>query len=97
MPVDAWYADLGLVVEYHERQHTEQVAFFDRRLTVSGMPRGEQRKRYDDLRRKLLPANGLKLEILEFREFDHDRAGRLLRRDSDRTVVLRRLSNYRAG
>ena len=58
LPVDAYYADLRLVVEYHERQHTERVALFDDKNTVSGVPRGEQRRRYDDYRRTLLPEHG---------------------------------------
>lgn len=30
LPVDAYYSQLNLVVEYHERQHAEEVPFFDR-------------------------------------------------------------------
>ena len=29
LPVDAFYSDLKLVIEYRERQHTEAVALFD--------------------------------------------------------------------
>lgn len=43
LPVDAYYPDLRLVIEYHERQHTQRVALFVDRATVSGVPRGEQR------------------------------------------------------
>ncbi len=50
LPVDAFYESQKLVVEYMERQHAESVPFFDRRLTVSGISRGEQRKRYDERR-----------------------------------------------
>ncbi len=60
LPVDAYYPALKLVVEYHERQHSEAVALFDRRMTVSGVSRGEQRRRYDQLRREVLPKHGLK-------------------------------------
>ena len=94
LPVDAFYPDLKVVIEYHERQHRERVAFFDRRMTVSGMPRGEQRRRYDDLRRALLPENGYHLEILEWSEFEHDRAGRLLRGSRDASVVRQCLASY---
>ena len=37
LPVDAYYPQLNLVVEYHERQHTEPVKLFDKRETVSGV------------------------------------------------------------
>ena len=53
LPVDAYYPSLHLVVEYRERQHTEDVPFFDRRPTVSGVPRGEQPALYDQRRRGL--------------------------------------------
>ena len=43
LPVDAFYPDHRLVIEYRERQHSEPVAIMDRRMTVSGCPRGEQR------------------------------------------------------
>jgi hypothetical protein len=49
LPVDAYYRDHGLIVEYQERQHDEPVAHFDKpdRMTASGVHRGEQRKLYD--------------------------------------------------
>ncbi|MFG1277879.1 hypothetical protein [Xanthobacter autotrophicus] len=48
LPVDAYYPELGLVMEYHERQHDEPVPFFDRRITAAGIPRGEHRRIYDE-------------------------------------------------
>lgn len=91
LPVDAYYSELGLVIEYHERQHTGSVAFFDRRITLSGISRGEQRRRYDERRRTLLPAHGLDLLILSYSEFAHNRSGRLLRHAEDRAIVAHRL------
>lgn len=69
LPVDAYYPALKLVVEYHERQHTEKVGFFDKRMTISGMHRGDQRRRYDELRRTLLPAHGYRLQIFDYSEY----------------------------
>jgi hypothetical protein len=54
LPVDAYYAELNLVVEYHEHQHYEEVALFDRKIVPSGITRGEQRKKYDLRRRQVL-------------------------------------------
>ena len=51
LPVDAYYSSLKLVIEYYERQHTESVKLFDKRMTVSGVNRGEQRRIYDERRR----------------------------------------------
>ena len=36
LPVDAYYEELNLVIEYHGKQHTEEVHFFDKRITASG-------------------------------------------------------------
>jgi hypothetical protein len=47
LPVDGYWPTLGLVVEFQEKQHSEAVPLFDRRATVSGVPRGEQRRLYD--------------------------------------------------
>src|SRR5690349_18988115 len=55
LQVDAWYPDLRLVVEYHGTQHDEPVAFYDRRMTNSGVHRGIQRAMYDQRRRDILP------------------------------------------
>lgn len=81
LPVDVYYRELNLVVEYYERQHTEEVKFFNRRMTVSGVSRGEQRKIYDERRRIELPKHGIKLVIIDYKDFgttkklirDHDK------------------------
>lgn len=69
LPVDAYYKDLDLVVEYCESQHTESTPFFDNKPTVSGIPRGEQRKRYDRRRVEVLPKYEIKLISISYREF----------------------------
>ncbi|ODN70669.1 hypothetical protein [Methylobrevis pamukkalensis] len=81
LPVDAWYADLALVIEYHERQHGEAVPHFDKpgRLTVSGVHRGEQRRRYDARRASMLPENGIALVVIRHDHLVVDPRGRLLR------------------
>ncbi len=94
LPVDGFYPALGFVVEYHERQHRERVGFFDDKPTVSGVPRGEQRQRYDERRADLLPRHGYSLVVLEVDEFAHDRAKRLLRIPEDQAVVSRRLASF---
>lgn len=94
LPVDGFYPALGLVVEYHERQHRERVSFFDDKPTVSGVPRGDQRRRYDERRADLLPRHGYSLVVLNVDEFAHDRAKRLLRTPQDQAVVSRRLARF---
>ncbi|WP_287368879.1 hypothetical protein [Thauera sp.] len=94
LPVDAYYPRLALVIEYHERQHSEAVPFFDRRLTVSGVPRGLQRAIYDQRRRDVLPQHGIQLVEFSVKEFA--RQGRRLRRREveDIEVIRQKLGHY---
>lgn len=58
-------------IEYHEKQHTEEVHFFDKRITASGVTRAEQRRKYDELRKTEIPKYGLSLVIFDYSEFQH--------------------------
>lgn len=89
LPVDAYYPSLGLVIEYHERQHTESVSFFDKRETVSGVDRAEQRRMYDERRRKVLPMRGIELVELSFNDFSHRPNKRLHRYEPNDIAILR--------
>lgn len=95
LPVDAYYDALNLVIEYREVQHTKAVAFFDKpkRVTISGVHRGEQRALYDQRRRELLPQHGITLIEISYADFDHDHRGRLLRNKESDLTVLRRVLN----
>ncbi|WP_084792244.1 hypothetical protein [Mycobacterium sp. E136] len=52
-------------MEFQEEQHSEAVAFFDRRHTVSGVSRAEQRRRYDERKRTEIPQHGMQLIVIE--------------------------------
>lgn len=69
LPVDAFYSDLHLVIEFYEKQHSEEVKFFDRKPTVSGVTRGEQRKIYDERRKEVLPKHGIDLVVISYKDF----------------------------
>ena len=95
LPVDAYYPDLKLVIEYRERQHTEEVKFFNRRQTVSGVNRGEQRKIYDQRRREVLPEHGITLIEIGYEDFEHDLSKRLLRNaENDCVILMNKLKRY---
>jgi len=95
LPVDAYYEQPKLVVEYRERQHSEPVNFFDKRETVSGVNRGTQRKIYDQRRREVLPREGIALVELSYAQFEHDSKKRIVRnRDKDLKVVLAELMRW---
>ncbi len=92
LPVDAYYPSLNLVIEFKEKQHTETVKFFDKRQTVSGVGRGEQRKIYDQRRRDVLPKHGIKLIELDYSDFEHSRGKKLIRnREEDLKVINKKL------
>ena len=92
LPVDAFYPDLNLVVEFYERQHTEEVSFFNRRMTVSGVCRGEQRKIYDERRRTELPKHGIKVVVISYSDFGVSK--KLLRKhDADLSIIKTILAN----
>lgn len=93
LPVDAYYQELNLVVEYRERQHTESINFFDKpnKLTVSGVHRGEQRKIYDQRRDKLLPKNGIKLIKISYYDFEYDNKKRILRDEKEDIKTIEKL------
>jgi hypothetical protein len=69
LPVDAYYPDLRLVVEYWESQHTESTPIMDKRMTCSGCDRGEQRRRYDQRKKEVLCEQGITLVVLEYQMF----------------------------
>ena len=95
LPVDAYYDSLNLVVEYYERQHTESVQHFNKKSTVSGVTRDEQRRIYDERRRSVLPQNGIDLVVLSYSDFNHDAHKRLVRnRKADIEVVKQKLFKY---
>ena len=98
LPIDGYYETLRLAVEYRERQHSEPVSFWDRKPTLSGCTRGEQRRRYDGRRRLVLPQHGIRLVELNYSMFGHDGRKRLLRdRVADELVISSPLNAVEAS
>ena len=85
-------------MEYRELQHTEAVPFFDKpdKKTVSGVPRGEQRKLYDKRRREVLPEHGITLIEISYFDFMYEgKSKRLVRnKEKDLDVVRNKLSAF---
>lgn len=89
LPVDAYYPELQLVIEYHERQHEEHVALFDDKPTVSGVPRWKQRRLYDERRRNVLPLHNISLLELRYSDFTVTKRKRLVRTLPEDCTILR--------
>lgn len=81
LPVDIYYAELNLVIEYREYQHSNAVKHFDKpdKMTKSGVHRGEQRKIYDQRRRNVLPVHEVKLIEIDYTDFIYDTENRIVR------------------
>lgn len=88
LPVDGYWPDLDLVVEFQEEQHPMPSPFFDRRQTVSGVGRGEQRRVYDERKRRLIPRHGLRLVVIEKSSFEL-RSKRVVRDRARDVAVVR--------
>ena len=95
LPVDAYYRKPNIVIEYMEKQHSEPVKFFDKKQTVSGVGRGEQRKIYDERKRILIPENGINFIIFDYEEFEHANSKRLVRNfNEDAKIILNKLKPH---
>ena len=95
LPVDAYYKSKNLVVEYNERQHTESVALFDKKKTISGVSRGEQRKIYDKRRAEVLPQHGIRFIVISYDDFEYDGKKKIKRkREHDLEVIRKKLTDY---
>ena len=87
LPVDGYWPELDLVVEFQEEQHTQPSPFFDRRQTISGIGRGEQRRLYDARKRHMILERGLRLVVIDKSQF-RVKSKRIVRdRDRDRALV----------
>lgn len=94
LPVDGYWAELALVVEFQEEQHSQPSPFFDRRQTVSGVGRRQQRRIYDERKRRLIPEHGLRLVVIERSTFEV-RSRRIVRDPiRDMGVVRERLWRF---
>ena len=90
LPVDGYWHQAKLVVEFQEKQHTQSVPLFDRRATVSGVNRGEQRRLYDQRKAGVIPQHGIRLVTIHKSEFVV-RADKIVRDPAHDLDVIRRL------
>ena len=96
LPVDAFYLPLNLVIEFEESHHTQPVRIFDKTdvMTISGINRAEQRIKYVELRKEMLPKQKINLLFIAFDEFQLK--GKRLRRirNNDIEVIRKKLKSF---
>lgn len=88
LAVDGYFESVNLIVEYRERQHFEAIPFMDRRLTISGVPRGVQRRIYDDRKEKWATTNGHRFLSVNYNELELKKGKRLKRNETNDIMVL---------
>lgn len=95
LPVDSYYPDLNLVIEYKEQQHTKANKHFDKPdlFTVSGVHRGEQRRIYDQRRLEVLPKHGIQIIEISYSNFGFDKKDKIVRNDGDLERIKKILKN----
>ncbi|SDG82010.1 hypothetical protein SAMN04488062_102260 [Flavobacterium omnivorum] len=83
LPVDVYYPELNLVIEYKEQQHSKANKHFDKPdvMTVSGVHRGEQRRIYDQRRLEVLPKHGIQVIEISYLDFEFDGKDKILRNE----------------
>ena len=89
LPLDAYYKNLNLVIEYREKQHTEEVLHLDKPevKTVSGVSRGEQRKIYDQRRRDALLRKDIRLIEINYYAFEYNSQMNIIR-DKEKDIEI---------
>jgi len=93
LPVDAFYHDLNLVIEFKEAPLAEPTEFFNKLnvKTVSGISRSKQREKYDRVKAAELPQNGIKLIEIPYSVFTCDELNRIVR---DHEQDLKRVTDF---
>jgi len=79
LPVDAYFANSNLIVEYREIQHYKSVGIMDSRITISGVNRKEQRQIYDLRKEEWVKFNGINFIAIPYFNLAHKSRGKLKR------------------
>lgn len=93
LPLDAYYADLNLVIEFLEKQHAEGADVLEKptKVTVSGVGRVEQRKIYDRRKRQALKEKDIKLIDIDYSMFECDEQEKIIRNTEAVKIILSKL------
>jgi hypothetical protein len=93
LPVDGYYENLNLVIEYREKQQTEEVSNVDKSeaKTVSGVSREQQYKLYNQRKRTVLERKDINLVEVNFYAFEYDSESNIIRNKEKDIEILQDL------
>lgn len=93
LPIDAYYPEYQLAIEYHEWQHLESIEYVGNRgrMTVSGVKRDEQRRIYDQRKKDVLAAHNIRLITISYNQFAFDQTKRLCRIPEQDKPILQKI------
>ncbi|MBI9058645.1 hypothetical protein L3049_01990 [Labilibaculum sp. DW002] len=102
LPVDAYYEELQLVIEYKEIQNYRPLAVVDKdedeeeNENTKTLSREEQRRIYDERRAKVLPENEISMIVISYSDFEYDDKNKIKRnKESDLKIVQKALKDFR--
>ncbi|WP_372645249.1 hypothetical protein, partial [Ancylomarina sp.] len=100
LPVDAYYEELQLVVEYKEIQNFRPVASREKdeedEEETKTSTREELRRLYDERRVKVLPKNGISMVVISYSDFVYNDKNKIIRmEENDLEVVQKALKDFR--
>lgn len=90
LPLDAYYKNLNLVIEYKEKQAEDSLQVDKSEVkTVSGVSRSEQRKLYDQRRRDALSRKNINLIEINYYTFEYDGEMNIVRNKEKDVEILK--------
>jgi hypothetical protein len=93
LPVDGYYDELKLVIEYREWQHEEHRKV-DKRITAADIPRYQQRSDYDQLRRDILPQYNIRLIEIDYIAFNVKNKKLVRDKEHDEKILRTKLIDF---
>ncbi len=100
LPVDAYYEELQLVVEYKEIQNFRPLASRDKddkdEEDTNTVSREELRRLYDERRAKVLPKHDISLVVISYSDFVYNDKNKIIRiEENDMEIVQKALEAFR--
>ena len=94
LPLAAFYKDANLVIEFLEKEsEADQDEEKLNVMTVSGITRAEQIKKYNKRRRDVLQKKEIHLVEIDYAAFENDKENRLVRNKEQDILLLKELLN----